>query len=256
MKLSLPLAALCLALLPAVRAEPQSLFNGQDLSGWKVAVGDKGLVERQDIFVVRDGLIHVYPTQEHGSKQPYAGIVTERTYGHYRLSLEYKWGENKFQPRLDMVRDAGIMFHVHGPVTMWPNSVECQIQEGDTGDLWIVGAQASSPVQDVIRNHSPRGKIETRGGLQPRFARFHRAYSWETPGWNTVVVEVHGDQAWFFVNGQLVNEARDMKRWDEAQKQWVPLDHGPILLQAEGAELFYRNIRIEELSPGAPQPTT
>ncbi len=252
MKLLFPLTALCLALLPSVRAEPKSLFNGQDLSGWKVAVGDQGLVDRQDIFTVRDGVIHVYPTQEHGSKQPYAGLVTEQEFSHYRLSLEYKWGRNKFHPRFDMVRDAGILFHVHGSLAMWPNSVECQIQEGDTGDLWIIGSQASSPVQDVIRNYSPRGKVETRGDLQPRFARFHRSYSWEIPDWNTVVVEVRGDHARFFVNGQLVNEARDMKRWDDAGKQWVPLDRGPILLQAEGAELFYRNIQIEELTPGAP----
>lgn len=243
---ALPFAALCLALLPAASAGPQSLFNGKDLSGWKVAVADQGFVDAQDIFVVSDGHIHVYPTHEHGSKQPYAGLVTEQEYSHYRLSLDYKWGRNKFHPRFDMVRDAGILFHLHGPVTMWPNSVECQIQEGDTGDLWIIGSQASSTVQNVIRNYSPRGTLETRGGL-PRFARFHRSYSWETPGWNTVVVEVRGDQARFFVNGHLVNEARDMKRWDEARQQWVPLDRGPILLQAEGAELFYRNIRLEAL---------
>jgi len=247
-----PLAALSLALLPVVWAEPKPLFNGKDLSGWKVAIADQGYVDRQDIFAVRDGLIHVYPTQEHGSKQPYAGIVTEKEFSHFRLSLDYKWGEKKFSPRLDMVRDAGILFHVHGSLAMWPNSVECQIQEGDTGDLWIVGSQASSTVQNVIRNYSPGGTLETRGGLQPRFARFHRSYSWETPDWNTVVVEVRGDQARFFVNGHLVNEARNMKRWDEAQGKWVPLDRGPILLQAEGAELFYRNIQIEELSPGAP----
>ncbi|MDQ5980135.1 MAG: hypothetical protein QG602_3110 [Verrucomicrobiota bacterium] len=253
MKHLIPLATLCLVLLPAAWAGPKPLFNGQDLSGWKVAVGDQGFVKAQDIFAVRDGLIHVYPTQEHGSKQPYAGIVTEQEFSHYRFSLEYKWGRNKFQPRLEMVRDAGILFHVHGSLAMWPNSVECQIQEGDTGDLWIIGSQAGSTVQNVIRNYAPRGTLETRGGLLPRFARFHRAYSWETPGWNTVVVEVRGDHARFFVNGQLVNEARNMKRWDDTQKQWVPLDRGPILLQAEGAELFYRNIRIEELSPDAPR---
>jgi hypothetical protein len=242
-------AALCFVLLHAASAEPQSLFNGRDLTGWKVAVAEQGFVDVQDIFLVRDGLIHVYPNHEHGSREPYAGLVTEQEFSHYRLSLEYKWGRNKFHPRFDMVRDAGILFHLHGPVTMWPNSIECQIQEGDTGDLWIIGSQASSPVQNVVRNYSPGGRLETRGGLQPRFARFHRSYSWENPEWNTVVVEVRGDQARFFVNGNLVNEARDMKQWDETQQKWVPLERGPILLQAEGAELFYRNIRIEPLDP-------
>lgn len=230
-------------------SSPTPLFNGKDLAGWKVALGKEGVVSSQEIFKVANGLIHVYPTQVDQSEQPYAGLVTENEYSHYNLSLEYKWGEKKFVPRESFVRDAGILLHLHGSLEMWPNSVECQIQEGDTGDMWIIGSQASSTVQNVIRNYSPNGKSVTRGGLTPRFARFHRAYSWETPGWNTVELVVRGDRAKFFVNGQLVNEATDMKQWDAENEQWIPLEKGPILLQAEGAELYYRNIAIEEFEP-------
>ncbi|MBD5780662.1 family 43 glycosylhydrolase [Pelagicoccus sp. NFK12] len=225
-----------------------SVTAGDIPDGWYVAIGDQGRVEQQEIFSHQDGVIHVYPTQAHNSEQPYAGLVTENEYSRYRLSLEYKWGEKKFIPRHDFVRDAGICFHLHGEVKMWPDSVECQIQEGDTGDLWVIGSQATSTVQNVIRNYSPKGTEVTRGGLKPRFARFHRSYCWEVHGWNEVVLEVNGDHAKFFVNGSLVNEAKDMKRFDETKQEWVPLTSGPILLQAEGAELYYRNITIEELN--------
>jgi hypothetical protein len=33
---------------------------------------------------------------------------------------------------------------------------------------------------------------------------------------------------------------------------WQPLTEGPIMLQAEGAELFYRAIELRPLNPVAP----
>ena len=60
-------------------------------------------------------------------------------------------------------------------------------------------------------------------------------------------VEVRGDYAKFTVNGHVVNEAIDMKFWDNEAMQYKPLTEGKILLQAEGAELYYRNVMIKEL---------
>src|SRR5205085_131453 len=37
-------------------------------------------------------------------------------------------------------------------------------------------------------------------------------------------------------------------------QSWEPLDRGHILLQAEGAEVFYRNVRIRPLSYTPPPP--
>ncbi len=224
-----------------------ALFNGKNLDGWYVAIGKEGRVDNQDIFTVTDGMIHAYKDKEEGSKQPFAGLITEKSYSSYVLSLEYKWGETKHAPRADRVRDAGIIFHMLMPDHIWPNSVECQIQEGDTGDLWVIGTMVTSKVQGTIRNYSPNGNLITRGNTNKRFHRFHRGYSWETPDWNHIEITVKGDYAVFKVNGYVVNEAIDMKQWDEEEQQWIPLTSGPILLQAEGAEIFYRDVKIKEL---------
>ena len=223
----------------------EKLFNGKNLDGWETWYRHEDA--EKDLFSVEDQMIHVYPYQEHHSEQTYAGIITEKTYSHFILTLEYKWGEKKFKPRDEAVRDAGLLFHVHGDPIIWPNSVECQIQEGDTGDMWLIGTRATSKVSHVIRNYSPTGREETRGNQEKRFDRFHRSYSWEVPGWNKVAIEVRGDYARFTVNGKVVNEAMDMKYWDEEEMNYKPLTEGKILLQAEGAELFYRNILIKEL---------
>lgn len=225
-----------------------SLFNGQDLDQWYMATREpdyKGTIN--DIFAIEENMIHVYPNQSDGSKQTFAGLFTKKEYKNYRLSLEYKWGQKKFAPRDTFVRDAGVIVHVHGDDTIWPNGIECQIQEGDTGDLWVIGSKASSRVDKTIQNYSPDGSLQTKGDPEQKFHRFHRGYCWERPGWNSVELEVRGDHAKFYVNGHLVNEAIDMKYWDETESVWKPLTSGKIVIQAEGAELYYRNIKIKPL---------
>ncbi len=246
MKKSLFTLLLAFSCLHWSHAEKVALFNGKDLDGWYVVIRDQGKVLNQDIFKASGDTIHVYPTQVDGSNQPFAGLITKESYSHYKLTLEYKWGEAKFEPRYERVRDAGIMYHLFGDEIIWPNSLECQIQEGDTGDVWLVGAQAESRVQSVIRNYSPNGDLVTRGGEGARFARFHRGYYWEKPGWNQIELIVEGDDSRFYVNGKLVNEIIDA-RYPTESGSWRPLTQGKILLQAEGAEIFYRNIYLESL---------
>jgi hypothetical protein len=224
----------------------KNIFNGSDLSSWDVVIRDKGIVEDQEIFTVHDNMIHVYENQTDNSLQPFGGILSKDEYSNFHLSLEYKWGKKKFKPRDLMVKDAGILFHIKNDVSIWPSSIECQIQEGDTGDMWIIKAKASSKVNNVIENYDPKGDLKTKG-IKDGFARFIRAYCWEKPGWNKVDVIVNGDHAVYKVNGNIVNEAIDMKRWNDNAGEWEPRLDGKILLQAEGAEIFYRNISITEI---------
>jgi len=224
-----------------------SLFNGKNLEGWTLFPQDSSYTGKiTDLFGVEDNMIHVYPTQKKNSKQTHAAILTRSNYSNYILRLEYRWGLKKFKPRQDYVRDAGVMFHVNGEGVFWPDGIECQIQEGDTGDLWIIGSQASTKVKKGTRTYDPNGILATLGETE-RYNRFHREYSWEVEGWNQLEIEVKNDYASFRVNGHLVNEAIDMKYLNKNQNEWKPLTAGKILLQAEGSELYYRNILLKQL---------
>lgn len=235
-----------LLLAPAGQAaDPAPFFNGENLEGWSTWYRHDD--HDRDLFTVTDGMIHVYKNQESGSEQTFAGLVSNKEYSRYVLTLEYRWGEKKFQPRDEAVRDAGILFHVHGNETIWPNSVECQLQEGDTGDIWAIGTRVTAPVNVTVRSYHPQGERVTRGGGERRFNRFHRGYMWEVPGWNRVEVRVDGDYAKYTVNGHVVNEVFNMKYHDIPSGEWKPLTRGKILLQAEGAEVFYRNISLTPL---------
>ena len=187
------------------------LFNGKDLNNWKLITNDTLFTgDAEDIFAIENEVLHVYSHQQPFSKQTFAGLYTDKSYGNYRLTLEYKWGEKKFRPRHESVRDAGVLFHVIREDVFWPYGVECQIQEGDTGDLWIIGTKASTRVQKGEFTYSPNGELATKGSLNEKYNRFHRSYSWEIPGWNRIEIEVIEDHAKFRINGHLVNEAIDM----------------------------------------------
>lgn len=41
-------------------------------------------------------------------------ISTKKDYENYHLSTMFKWGEKKWEPRLDAKRDSGILYHCYG----------------------------------------------------------------------------------------------------------------------------------------------
>jgi hypothetical protein len=211
------------------------LFNGTDLDGWTVY----GTNEK--LFTVANGEIHVYPTQADQSNQPQANMVHETEIGgKYTLHVEYKWGDARFGDRKQTERDAGILFHIKGDVSkVWPDSIECQLGsspvrgEWVTGDLWVLGTPMTAQTK------GEDGQLDTYGSFQRSYATAQE----ELPKgeWNVVQVIVNGaDEAVYMVNGKEVNRVLNMKHNGQ------PLTSGFISIQAEFAELFYRNIRYKK----------
>src|SRR5262249_32000178 len=114
---------------------------GQDLSGWYTylrhtdpALKSSGPdTDPKGVFKVEDGVIHI-------SGEEFGCLTTREEYANYRLRLEVRWGEQKWPPRADpkTPRDSGILLHCVGPDKVWPRCIECQIQEHDFGDFWMV----------------------------------------------------------------------------------------------------------------------
>src|ERR1041385_1849685 len=122
----------------------KKLFNGKDLDGWHVVIGNAARPDTNHLVQIHDGMIHMYKDVEQGSPQPAGYIVTDKEYSNYHLKLEYKWGEKRFGGRAEARRDAGILYHVVGKDGVWPKSVECQIQENDVGDIFTVNTRLTA----------------------------------------------------------------------------------------------------------------
>src|SRR5665648_376453 len=113
------------------------LFNGKDLNGWYTFIKGKGRNnDPNKVFTVQNGLIRI-------SGEEFGCITTNEAYENYKLLVEFKWGDITFAPRVDKARDSGVLLHSTGEdggySGIWMHSIECQIIEGGTGDLLVVG---------------------------------------------------------------------------------------------------------------------
>lgn len=229
-----------------------SLFNGETLEGWTEARSTGAFSVNKE-----EKAIHVYAGKEAGSPQKIDCLNHDTDYSHYILKLEYKWLESRFAPREKWDRDAGLLFHVHGDLTrVWPFCLEMQIGEspGDkpqargekgrfhTGDLFVLGKHLSAETPRDGRYYDPNGK-KVRG----RSTATKKGVENPKGEWNEIEIQVHGSKkATFILNGEVVLETYNFTQEDENGKI-TPLEKGRIGLQAEWAELLYRNIRIKEL---------
>jgi len=233
------------------------LFNGRDLAGWYAFVGGKKGEDSQKVVQVHDGMIHMYKDAAAGAPAPFGYIATDRQFEDYDFRFEYRWGEKKFGDRVKAPRDAGLIYHFIGEDKIWPRGIECQVQEQDTGDIFAVWTRVRSTVAPGTQTYltPEEGGIPITVGSARDIARIKRSKMHEVGGWNKVEVRVRGGGATHIVNGQINNRWTGLLQPDpEKADRYVPLDKGKLLLQAEGAEIFYRNIDIREFSPGAAQP--
>ncbi len=222
----------------------ESLFNGKNLNGWYSYLPDEGKNDPEGVFKVENGVIHILDVEDKGERD-YGYLATKKEYGDYHLRLEYRWGSKRFAPRATEKRDSGVVYHMNGDDRVWPEGVEYQIQEGDTGDFWML---SGTTLTTTVRSPDEE---------EPRYQRFGQPYTSHpgpyvrivkdgtfdlARGWNTVDIIVRGDTSTHMVNGRVNNRAYNLY-----EKNGDPLRSGKILLQAEGAEVFYRNIQIRSL---------
>ena len=192
-------------------------------------------------------------------------VTTRKAYRDYRLSLEYRFVDNDVQLNKKDARDGGILFHSTGKDgvfwEVWMNSFECNIIQGATGDLIVVGDEKRKPgvyrckgrVDPATRGKesqlwSPDGDVVEivntgrirRPDVNPEWKNLisEPLSPNEKPigEWNKVEVVCNGDKAEFFFNGMKTGEY-----WD------LSPSYGRIQLQSEGFGIEYRNIVLSPL---------
>src|ERR1700733_1682898 len=212
------------------------LFNGKDLNNFDTFLKTKGLNSDPDhVFQVENGIIHIS-----GKEMGY--IITKVPYHDYYLRAEFKWGEGTYGERAGKARDSGILYNIQGDQKVWPRSIEFQITEGCTGDFWMTDGAAltgrdgkrvtgppgsalviprfdKAPAENVTGFRSPTGEVERPHGK-----------------WNVLELVTDGNTVRQYVNGKLANEGTDP----------FPKE-GKILIQSEGAEVYFRDIKVYPL---------
>jgi len=244
------------------------LFNGKDLTNFYTWLVDFKEKDPDKVFSVVDQIDGAPAIRSSG--QHWGGLITKEEFSNYRLIVEFRWGLLTWGERKDRARDSGILVHAQGPEGNyskdfngpWMRSIEFQIIEGGTGDFILVNGY--SPTGEVMKVElttttkkdrdgetvfDPEGKLTPFEG-QTRINWFGRDPDWEDKlgfrgkedverpfgQWNRVEVLCDGDTITNTVNGRVVNKGSRSN-----------LKSGKILLQSEGAEIFFRRVDLEPL---------
>lgn len=240
--MTISLFAGCVAPMPspAQKIPPHKraivLFNGKNLNNFDTFLKTEGLnSDPNHVFTVEHGMVHI-------SGKEYGYIITRQSYHDFYLRAEFKWGEGTYMDRAGKARDSGILYNIQGEQKVWPRSIEFQIVEGGTGDFWMTDGAAITG-RDGVRVTGPPGKAEKIDhfgkGPWENVAGFRdKVGDLEKPRgeWNLLELVTHGNDVKQYVNGKLANEGTDP----------FPSE-GRILFQSEGAEVYFRNMKLYPL---------
>ena len=179
------------------------------------------------------------------SGEIYGGVNTLKEYKNYHFSTLQKWGEKKWAPRATKLRDGGILYHCtdrHGFFwSTWKRCMEYQVQETDLGDLYVLGG-TTGEVRASKRTYDPASEeFLAKGAIK----------AWPEPDmphgeWNLLELYTVGDQAVHVVNGVVVMVIDKIKIGKRT------LDHGQIQIQSEGAEHYYKQMKIQPITDFPP----
>jgi hypothetical protein len=258
-----PVSALAQPLVVRPTA-PIALFNGRDLSNFETWLVDHHGEDPDRVFSVVDQIDGAPAIRISG--QHWGGLATRDRYADYRLVVEFRWGLLTWGERRNAARDSGVLVHGDGPLGNtardmngpWIRSIEAQVIEGGTGDFILVagydaGGTSTTPTLIVQAAKDRDGEdVYAPDGAPRQFEKgrinwFGRDPDWtdtlefrgrqdvESPAgeWTRLEVTCKDRAMTIHVNGMLVNAGAD-----------ASVSSGRIMLQSEGAEIFFRRVEL------------
>ena len=233
--------------------EWHSLFNGRDLSGWTIKIAKHPLNENyRDTFRVDDGIIKVVYDKYDKFDEQFGHLYSNLTYSNYILRLEYKITGKAVPDSPPWSKlNSGVMIHSQSPLSLeldqlWPASLEFQFLAAGSG----AGKQTGN-VCTPGTNLTMGGKLITDHIIDS---------SAKMPAideWVSVEVEVHGNEEVIHrVNGieVLRYQHPQLDPRDASAQRLIAagaplqLAYGHIALQAESQEVWFKNIRLKQLT--------
>lgn len=185
----------------------------------------------------------------HITGEIYGALTSKQEYENYHLKLKVKWGEKKWEPRLNNLRDSGLLYHCTGPFrefwNVWMSSQELQIQEGDIGDYYALGEAVSDvPAKKILENGKEIFVYDVDGDFRAGNVKVEVDNDKKNGKWNTIELITYNGTSLHIVNGKVMMVLYNSRY---KNKDDVSLTRGRIQIQSEGAEVFYKDIKIKSV---------
>lgn len=224
-----------------------SLFNGENLDGWRVKIAGYPIDENyNDTFRVENGMLKVAYDRYEKFDGQFGHLFTTRKFADFRLRLEYRFvGEQVPGGPGWAYRNNGIMIFSQSPESMrldqsFPVSVEVQLLGGNGREARSTG-NVCTPGTHVVMD----GELITRHCTGSNSKTYHGDQ------WVRAEVVVHNDTVVHIINGETVLRytAPQLDPGDPdaarfMQDGQVRLRDGYIALQAESHPTEFRKIEL------------
>lgn len=201
------------------------LFNGGNLDGWYMDVPDLQADSSLRIpFIVRDGLLVSLGT-------PQGHLITDSEFENYVLELDYRFAGEP--------GNCGVLVHASEPralYDMFPKSIEVQLMHENAGDFWCI--REDIKVEDMETRRGPKENWGVVEGKGRRIVNLTDGSEKKLGEWNHLKIQCRRDMVTVWVNGDLVNHGFGSTA-----------SAGKIALQAEGAEVEFKNIFLRQENP-------
>jgi hypothetical protein len=183
------------------------LFNGKDMTGWKTQFGPKD----KDHDPAKTWT--VVNGEIHCTGKPNGYFYTEKSYKNYVLSYDWKYIQPA--PGEKSSFNSGALVHIQEH-KVWPKCIEVQGANANHGFLYFLGAKK---IGEAKWDKAAKDKATHPIGE-----------------WNTTEITCAADGTITAkINGTDVTAGKS------------DLTEGQIGFQSEGAEIYFRNIKIKEL---------
>jgi hypothetical protein len=242
------------------------LFNGKDLGGWDTWIGppldDAGKKLSETPVGLNNDPTHVFTiVKDNGenviriSGEKWGGISTKEEYENFHLQLMFKWGLLTWGQKKNKKKDSGLLYFAvgqHGAdYGAWMRSQEFQIQERDCGDYWgVAGGMEDIPAikkSDSEYVYNPAGQVYNFSATSKVGRRCIKNGDAEKPSgeWNVLDLYCQGDTSVHVINGKVMMVLYHSQQSDNGKIS--SLKKGKLQIQSEGAEVFYKQIKIKPL---------
>lgn len=236
---------------PAKQEQWIQLFNGKDLTGWKVKIKGYELGDNyKNTFRVENGVLKVAYDGYEKFDGKFGHLFYEKPFSNYVLRVEYRFVGNQVPGGAGWaLRNSGLMLHGQSPESMrkdqdFPVSIEVQLLGGS--------GKGTRPTANVC---TPGTHIVMGGKLITQHCNNSRSKTYHGDQWVTVEVEVHGNKLIrHIIDGQTVLEYTQPQLDDtdaDARKLIKDgnklLSGGTISLQSESHPVEFRKVELRKL---------
>ncbi|WP_300026836.1 DUF1080 domain-containing protein [uncultured Maribacter sp.] len=232
----------------------ETMFNGNDLSGWTTKVYHYEVGDNYaDTFRAEDEMIKVrYDKYEGDFNNRFSHLYYDKPFSDFHFKVQYRFVGDLYEGAPEYtILNSGVMFHSQDPQTMlkeqdWPISVEIQFLAGVEEGVDRPTGNMCSPGTDVVYE----GKIDPRHCIKSTSDTYY-GNQWVT----AELMVYHDSLVKHIINGKTVLEYTKPQIGGGVANGYDPkmkedgklLKEGFIALQSEGQPIDFKNIEIPNL---------